>query len=122
MGHGCCFAIMGRQEGRVADSTQTPTEGLTAEKAKTQEETLVTERLPVHWSWLMRFTLFPPQDNVIVANGRRGHPLSSIQSAAKASLQSGLVDGSAFDSPVLTFSARSAPRALNVNEDHITSA
>ena len=48
-----------------ADRNVRPTE----REKKTQKETLDAEGLPVHGIWLVRFTLFPPQDNVIVANG-----------------------------------------------------
>jgi hypothetical protein len=33
---------------------------------QTLEGALDDEGRPVQWSWLMRFTLFPPHDNVIV--------------------------------------------------------
>ena len=59
-----------------------PRDGLSIRpvKVKTLEETLVAERLPVQWTCVMRFTLFPPQDNVIVADGSAGtsavfHPI-----------------------------------------------
>jgi hypothetical protein len=42
-----------------------------ANESKTIEWTpSAAEDLPVQRSVVMRFTLFPPQDNVIVANGR----------------------------------------------------
>jgi hypothetical protein len=37
------------------------------------------EEIPLHGSVMLRFTLFPPQDNVIVAIGRRRHPLSDAR-------------------------------------------
>jgi len=60
----------------AADKNVCPTDEV---GEKTLEGNLDTEALPVHWSWLMRFTLLPPHDNVIVANESWGRPLSSTR-------------------------------------------
>ena len=69
-------------------------------EVKTLEETLVAEGLPVQWTWVMRFTLFPPQDNVIVASGCRGLSVPFGPSAARAVNSFRLVDASAQETPV----------------------
>lgn len=48
------------------------------ELTKTLEGTLDAEDRPVRGYWKMRFTLFPPQDNVMVANGERDIPCPVI--------------------------------------------
>jgi uncharacterized membrane protein YqaE (UPF0057 family) len=52
-----------------ADRNMCRTDG---ERKKTLEVPLDMERFPVQWTCVVRFTLFPPQDNVIFADGTAG--------------------------------------------------
>jgi hypothetical protein len=108
---GCSLEIRLTQ-GAEAACSGAASEEKAAEKSKTLEWTLsAAEDLPVQGSVVMRFTLFPPQDNVIVANGRRGLPLSSTLPAAVASASaSGLIRAAFRLAPAANRPIRSAFR------------
>src|SRR5205823_11327949 len=83
----CSTAALAKEvpkDGLAIRPTMLRTDCKSIPQKKTQQETLDAEGLPVQWTWVMRFTLFPPKDNVIVAGGRRRHPLSSNPAAAVA--------------------------------------